>query len=280
MTVRPFTSLWRALAHVAALGAALVIMAVTFAPAGAGELTVAAVTPAELTRTLLVKRQEAAPALTNEVLAAYVERQKQLKSFTFEVPASAPELTEDMLLGYIAKRQNLALDAIEAVDHSDGQALTSDMLASYAKEDFVPTAKRVKLAESERNCLAQAIYFEARGESHEGQMAVANVVINRAFSGKYPTTICGVVYQNADRGKYKCQFSFACDGLPDVGREKAAWRNSLALADEAFREFQRGERPGVVPSSVLFYHTVAVSPNWSNKFRRVAAIGAHVFYEN
>jgi len=136
----------------------------------------------------------------------------------------------------------------------------------------------VKLAEGEKLCLAQAIYHEARGESREGQLAVANVIINRAMSKKYPSTICGVVFQNADKGRYKCQFTFACDGRSDMGRERTAWNRSIKLAEDAFYEFQRGERPGVVPNSVLFYHTTAVAPKWSHTFNRVAAIGSHVFY--
>lgn len=225
---------------------------------------------------------EAQPVLTPALLAAYVERQQQLKSFSgFEVPAAAPEITSDMLMGYIARRQNQALDAIESVDlGSDEPALTADVLANYASEGFVPTVKRVKLADGERNCLAQAIYHEARGEPKEGQLAVANVIINRAMSKKYPTTICGVVYQNASKGKFKCQFTFACDGRSDNGTERAAWKRALALADEAFREFQNGKRPGVIPNSVLYYHTTAVNPSWSDKFRRVASIGAHVFYSS
>ena len=91
------------------------------------------------------------------------------------------------------------------------------MLTAYAKAEFVPTVKSVKLADGEKLCLAQAIYHEARGESREGQLAVANVIINRAFSKKYPSTICGVVFQNADKGNYKCQFTFACDGRSDMG---------------------------------------------------------------
>ncbi|OEO33300.1 hypothetical protein VW23_007375 [Devosia insulae DS-56] len=273
----------RVFTHALAFAAAALVLLVTFAPSSAEELTNDTVVPAAITQTVALKREQfqtsAQPQLTNEVLQAYVERRKQLDNFEgFDVPAPKAELTEAMLMGYIAKRQNQALDAIESVDISDKPALTASVLSSYVKADFVPTTKRVKLADGERLCLAQAIYHEARGESREGQLAVANVIINRAMSKKYPSTICGVVFQNADKGRYKCQFTFACDGRSDLGRERSAWNRSIKLAEDAFYEFQRGERPGVVPASVLFYHTTAVAPKWSHTFNRVAAIGSHVFY--
>src|SRR5262249_9190782 len=80
-------------------------------------------------------------------------------------------------------------------------------------------------------CLAEAIYFEARGEAVRGQMAVAQVVLNRVFSGKYPNTVCGVVYQNAHR-RLHCQFTFACDGIPDIVREPDMWERAQTIAAE------------------------------------------------
>jgi len=273
----------RVFTHALAFAAAALVLLVTFAPSSAEELANETVVPAAITQTVAMKREQfhagAQPQLTNALLQAYVDRRQQLDSFAgFDVPAPKAELTEAVLMGYIAKRQNQALDAIESVDISDKPALTTAVLSSYAKADFVPTFKRVKLAEGEKLCLAQAIYHEARGESREGQLAVANVIINRAMSKKYPSTICGVVFQNADKGRYKCQFTFACDGRSDMGRERTAWNRSVKLAEDAFYEFQRGERPGVVPNSVLFYHTTAVAPKWSHTFNRVAAIGSHIFY--
>lgn len=261
----------------------MLMLAGVVAPVAAEDAVTEQVFPAPLTQTVLSKRQsysgQAEPKLTSALLAAYVERQQQLKTFNgFDVRPTGVELTEAVLSSYIAKRRNDALDAIEQVDTATGPALTSAVLVAYAEEKFVPTAKKVKLADSERLCLAQAIYHEARGESVDGQMAVANVIINRAFSKKYPSTICGVVFQNADKGKYKCQFTFACDGRSDEGRERAAWNRSVKMAEEAFAEFQQGERPGVIPNGVLYYHTTAVAPKWSHTFRRVAAIGSHVFY--
>ncbi|HHY49674.1 MAG TPA: hypothetical protein GYA10_08000 [Alphaproteobacteria bacterium] len=275
----------RALAHAIAVGSALVLAAVA-APSAAADTEI--VVPAPFTPAVALKRQalflaEARPAqppaLTQEVLEAYVRRQQALKTFNgFDVVVEPAGLTEDMLLGYIAKRRNNALEAIERVDVTDGPALTAAVLTAYAAKDYVPTPKKVKLADEEKLCLAQAIYHEARGESREGQLAVANVIINRAMSKKYPSTICGVVFQNSDKGRFKCQFTFACDGRSDMGSERAAWAQSMKLAEQAFHEFQRGERPNVVPSSVLYYHTTAVRPRWANTFERVAAIGSHIFY--
>jgi spore germination cell wall hydrolase CwlJ-like protein len=264
--------------------AALLVLAA--APASADEADI--VVPAPFTSAVAMKRQawrfeqiRAAQErmLTPDLLAAYVERQRKIRSFeAFDVQMSSPTLTEVVLMGYIAKRRNDALDAIETVDVSAQPALTPQVLLAYAANGFQPTAKKVKLAESEKLCLAQAIYHEARGETREGQLAVANVIINRAMSKKYPSTICGVVFQNADRGRYQCQFTFACDGRSDMGRERAAWNRAIRMAEDAFYEYQKGERPGVVPNSVMFYHTTAVAPRWSYSFKRVAAIGSHIFY--
>ncbi|MGV3491436.1 MAG: cell wall hydrolase [Devosia sp.] len=267
-----------------AIAVAALVLPASYAPASAQELDASLVVPVAFSPEVESKREEffaaSQPQLTNDFLQAYVDRKQQLETFDgFDVPAPQVELTESVLMGYIARQQNQALDAIENADLSSSQpALTAAVLTTYAKDGYTPTAKLVKLAEGEQLCLAQAIYHEARGESVEGQLAVANVIINRAMSKKYPSTICGVVFQNADKGRYKCQFTFACDGRPDMARERTAWNRSMKMAEDAFYEFQRGDRPGVVPDSVMYYHTTAVAPNWSNTFRRVAAIGSHIFY--
>jgi spore germination cell wall hydrolase CwlJ-like protein len=278
----PFARAARALLHATAVGAAAFVLFVTVVPSSADDLAV--VVPAAFSPSVTAKRQlfyaATQPTLTNELLAAYVARKRALQSFDgFNVAASNTRLTEEMLSSYIEKRRNQALDAIETVDVTAKPALSADILTAYAEKAFVPTIKKVKLAEGEKLCLAQAIYHEARGESRDGQLAVANVIINRAMSKKYPSSICGVVFQNADKGRYKCQFTFACDGRSDMGRERGAWSRSVKMAEAAFYEFQQGERPGVVPNSALFYHTTAVAPKWSRTFNRVAAIGSHIFYE-
>jgi spore germination cell wall hydrolase CwlJ-like protein len=271
------------------VGAAALMGIVVSAPALAQDLSVAYITPADMTPELAASRlapppvplrgsfSAAQPQLTNDLLAAYVKRQQEIKSF--DVLNAAPaELTQDVLLSYIDRTRgtNLALDAIDTM--TGVPALNADMLETYAQKKFVPTVKKVKLSKEEQLCLTQAIYHEARGESEAGQWAVANVIINRAMSKKFPSSLCGVVFQNADKGRFKCQFTFACDGRSDFGTEQGAWKRASKMAQVAFREFQAGERPGVVPNSTLYYHTTAVAPNWSNKFNRVAAIGSHLFY--
>jgi hypothetical protein len=280
----------RALLKLVAVGAAALMGFAVSTPSHAQELTVAYVTPAELTPALAASRLQASPIqlrgsfsaqpeLTNDLLAAYVKRQQTLQNFTsFEVVQ--PELTQDVLLSYIDRTRgtNLALNAI--ADMTTTPALNGDMLEVYAQKKFVPTVKKVKLSKEEQLCLTQAIYHEARGESEAGQWAVANVIINRAMSKKFPSSLCGVVFQNADKGRFKCQFTFACDGRSDYGTEQGAWKRASKMALVAFREFQQGDRPGVVPNDALYYHTTAVAPKWSNTFDRVATIGSHVFYAN
>jgi spore germination cell wall hydrolase CwlJ-like protein len=280
---RPFASAERTLLKFAALAAAVFVLLITIAPGFADDVSSDAVVPVPVAGDLATKRQQffdaSQPRLTSTLLAAYVERQKELESFDgFDVPPPSRELTQAVLIGYIAKRRTDALDAIENIDITEKPALTADVVSRYAAKGFMPTVKRVKLADSERLCLSEAIYHEARGESDQGQLAVANVIINRAMNKNYPSTICGVVFQNADRGLYKCQFTFACDGKSDMGTEKRAWQHSVKMAAVAFHEFQLGDRPGVVPNSTLYYHTASVYPSWSRSFRRVASIGAHIFY--
>ncbi|WP_143145744.1 cell wall hydrolase [Devosia enhydra] len=239
----------------------------------------AGVMPAPLSSELAALRAKPAqPALTSAVLSAYVERRKALESFNaFDVPGPPQPLTGDVLSSYIERRSNPALDAIAAVDFGSS-TVSTDALAAYVQGGYVPTGKRVKLATEERDCLAKAIYHEARGESEDGQWAVANVIINRAFSKKYPSTLCGVIYQNADKGRYRCQFTFACDGRSDVATEPRAWRRAQQMAEDAYADYVKGDTPDMLPRSVLYYHTTAVAPHWSKSFRRVAAIGSHIFY--
>src|SRR6266480_6706684 len=122
-------------------------------------------------------------------------------------------------------------------------------------------------------CLAEAVYFEARGEAVRGQIAVAQVVLNRAFSGFYPSTVCGVVYQNKHR-HLACQFTFACDNVADVVREPDMWDRARKIA-KAMLDGQLW-LPEVAKST--HYHAYWVHPSWVNEMRKTYKFGVHTFY--
>ncbi|SDT52715.1 cell wall hydrolase [Bradyrhizobium canariense] len=127
-------------------------------------------------------------------------------------------------------------------------------------------------AKSEK-CLAEAVYFEARGEAVRGQIAVAQVVLNRAFSGFYPTTVCGVVYQNKNH-HMACQFTFACDNVADVVREPDMWDRAKRIA-KAMLDGQLW-LPEVAKST--HYHAYWVHPSWVSEMKKTYKFGVHTFY--
>lgn len=121
-------------------------------------------------------------------------------------------------------------------------------------------------------CLSEALYFEARGETVEGMFAVAEVILNRVDSASYPNSVCGVINQGTGR-KYACQFTYTCDGKEERISEPGAWSRvgkvAKVLLDGADRQLTDG---------ATHYHTKAVSPSWAKRFPRTATIGSHYFY--
>jgi spore germination cell wall hydrolase CwlJ-like protein len=138
---------------------------------------------------------------------------------------------------------------------------TQDFLASLP----APTG------DEQWQCMTKALYFEARGETLRGQFAVAEVILNRVASQRYPNSVCGVVEQG---GRGACQFSYHCDGARDVMADRdaadIAGRIARVMLDGAPRELTFG---------ATHFHTRAVVPTWSRKFERTASIGAHLFYK-
>ena len=121
--------------------------------------------------------------------------------------------------------------------------------------------------DEELNCIATAVYFESRGEPFDGQLAVAEVVMNRARSGRYPSSYCGVVKQPA-------QFSFVRRGqFPRVNTDSPAWSYAQAITRIAANRLA-----DAVPDDVLWYHADYVAPGWGRRLSRVEKIGAHIFY--
>ena len=123
------------------------------------------------------------------------------------------------------------------------------------------------------DCLAQAVYYEARSESEDGQRAVAQVVLNRVRHPAWPNSVCGVVYQGALRPGGGCQFTFTCDGSLAIRPYGVAWTEAQRIAAEAL-----GGRTYAPIGLSTHYHTNAVFPAWAPQLVKTATIGAHIFY--
>lgn len=121
-------------------------------------------------------------------------------------------------------------------------------------------------------CLAEALYFEARGESVKGQFAVAEVIMNRVASSRYPDTVCDVINQGTGK-KYACQFTYTCDGKAEVIHEPRAFQNVAKIA-----KVMVDGAPIDLTKGATHYHTKSVSPRWARTYPRTATIGYHHFY--
>jgi hypothetical protein len=136
-----------------------------------------------------------------------------------------------------------------------------------------PVGDALKKLLAEHRCLAEVMYFEARGEGPVGQAAIARVIFHRLASGGHGSTICAVVYEGAHQTF--CQFTFACDGSLDRPRVPEPWRAAQVLAARLMAaEFPGGDQT----DGATYYHTVAVHPTWAPRMERVTQIGNHVFY--
>lgn len=141
----------------------------------------------------------------------------------------------------------------------------AESVRAASLSELVAATTIPEIIDEELRCLAGAVYFESRSESLAGQLAVAHVVINRAESGRFPRTLCGVVYQ-------KSQFSFVRGGqMPAINTAHRQWRNAVAIAQIARDGSWQNAAPGA-----LFFHARHVSPGWNRP--RVAQIDNHIFY--
>jgi spore germination cell wall hydrolase CwlJ-like protein len=172
----------------------------------------------------------------------------------------------------------LSLPRVSYLDHGSAMLAGGELglnqndaagpAGSHALDALVQTNAADGASDSEQDCLANAIYFEARGEPLQGQLAVAEVVMNRAASGRYPGTFCEVVTQRA-------QFSFVHHGrIPQADRGSEAWRRAVGVARVAVE----GLAPRLLPTSCLWYHANYVSPSWGRRLAETTRIGLHIFY--
>lgn len=185
-----------------------------------------------------------------------VSRAEALSSTT-PAPADGAPIVATFGLGHVKPLADASIVPRAAPDHPNYAALLTGEHGAR-----------------ERKCLAEAVYFEARSEPDEGQAAVAQVVLNRATSGLYPASICGVVYQN--RTHYKaCQFSFACEGKSLRITEQTSWRKAVSIADAVVE----GRTYLSDVGGATHYHANYVRPGWARRLVKMDVIGHHIFYK-
>lgn len=157
-----------------------------------------------------------------------------------------------------------------AVDRLATNVFFQDDVIAYNREwiDAQPVVK----GGDQWACLAEALYFEARGESVKGQFAVAEVILNRVDSPQFPDSVCAVINQGTGR-KYACQFTYTCDGHKEIINEPRAFQRVGKVA-----KLMVNGAPRQLTDGATYYHTRAVSPRWSRKFDRTTSIGEHHFY--
>lgn len=161
---------------------------------------------------------------------------------------------------------------LEAIAEAKARAAEAQREVSYSRRwiDRQPPRRSGR----EWRCLAEALYFEARGESVKGQFAVAEVILNRVDSPLYPGTVCGVVNQGTGE-RYRCQFTYTCDGRAERIHEPRAWER---VGKVAWIMLNGGPRS--LTEGATHYHTRSVRPSWAQRFPRTTAIGYHLFYRH
>ncbi len=190
--------------------------------------------------------------------------------------SNAPAAILDAELIQLFGNERAALNAVnfgrinrlQGTPEARGRTAGQGFSYSRAYLASLPVAK----GDAQWQCLSEALYFEARGESVKGQFAVAEVILNRVDSGSYPSTLCRVINQGTGK-KHHCQFSYTCDGFSEKISEQSAWNRVAKIArvmlDGKTRELTGG---------ATHYHTKAVNPRWARVFPRTTTIGAHHFY--
>jgi spore germination cell wall hydrolase CwlJ-like protein len=170
-----------------------------------------------------------------------------------------------------------ALAPIQPGTDSAGETVASKGEVSTEVKRPRSPAERLGLEGKARakaeKCLADAVYFESRGETLRGQMAVAQVVMNRVFSRFYPNNVCSVVYQNAHR-RLACQFTFACDGIRDRVTEPDMWVQAKRIAKDTLD----GKIWLPEVGHATHYHAYWVRPSWVNEMKKMYKLGVHTFY--
>lgn len=215
----------------------------------------------------------AAPAPTTMRKASLISESKSADVVLQAAAAPTPIVLASLKTDYLSERAAVLQrgDRLMVILSPPVWQIEKSWRVGQEERRRIIKRRQVRLAE--QACLARAIYFEARSESELGQLAVANVILNRVKNPVYPKSICGVVYQGADQAN-ACQFSFACDGLSDNPRSGSAWQQAKRVAARAMA----GSSDVQVISTATHYHADYVSPKWSGTMTRLIQIGRHIFY--
>ena len=187
--------------------------------------------------------------------------------------SSNPGVALDQRLGSFFGAESRALSSITR-DRMSGlvRAPERDMtMADRMTEDYL-RALPAATGGDEWSCLSEALYFEARGETLKGIFGVAEVILNRVDDPRFPNSVCGVVNQGTGE-RYRCQFTYTCDGQPETIREPAAFRKVGKVA-----KIMLDGAPRTLTNGATHYHTKSVNPNWADIFPRTTTIGYHHFY--
>jgi Cell Wall Hydrolase len=270
-------------------GGVLLVAAFAFAGHYMGQNAVARVIPQEETAwpaemsssSVIIAKGSLLPGEAKlELVSLPTTREQEVVGLKSDFVDPEPVVVESGAKQGMLQMVSLTTPDSELAEASPERALTppvwkleSTYKMKRAEKRKAIAEKRVKLAEE--NCLARAVYFEARSESELGQLAVAKVILNRTKDANYPKTICGVVYQGSDR-RNSCQFSFACDGLPDDIKNKEAWDRSKRVAHKAMA----GDQSIKAIAAATNYHADYVQPKWARSMKRLIKIGRHVFYSD
>lgn len=190
--------------------------------------------------------------------------------FAFGAPSLAWELTGTPLTSEISEQPGIGAprpiaSAPPVAAVKPAPVAEVEKPARRSLTELVAAHASTQTADAQHECLAGAVYFESKGEPLHGQLSVAEVILNRARSGRFPASACAVVKQ---RG----QFSFIRGGrFPAIARTSLAWKRAVAIAHIAVQDLAEGPAP-----KALFFHAKRVSPRW--RLTRVAAVGNHIFY--
>lgn len=211
-----------------------------------------------------------APALADAFLSTSTVPAHVIDPEESSTAVAPPPALSERLSGLLGAERD---EFHAAPGHRDTEAVRAATGPIRYNRAYIDTLPRAR-GGAEWHCLAEAIYFEARGESVKGQFAVAEVILNRVDSRTYPSSVCAVVNQGTGK-RYQCQFTYTCDGYAETIRERAAWDRVGKVA-----ALMLGGAPRALTAGATHYHTKAVRPNWSRAYPRTATIGVHHFYRS